>query len=232
MLFNTRKFLLGFIFTLSLLPMLAFASAEFKGTETVNINKANAATLAAYLKGIGPNKAEAIVKFRKSNGSFKSAADIQNVPGVGEKTYKDIKSKISTSRGKSVAPKGYKIGETSGKSTSSKKSSSKKSSSKKSTAESKSSSSKEKSSASKSKSSKSKKSLASKKTSKDKATSSKAKKATSAKKKSTAKKSTKAKKTATTKKKASTAKKTTSKKKKTVKCKKGQKKVKGKCKAA
>jgi len=39
MLFNTRKFLLGFIFTLSLLPMLAFASAEFKGTETVNINK-------------------------------------------------------------------------------------------------------------------------------------------------------------------------------------------------
>ncbi len=116
MLLNVRKFLLGFALSLFLLPMVALASSEFKGTETVNINKANAATLAAYLKGIGPNKAEAIVKYRKSNGSFKSAADIKNVPGVGDETYKDIKSKISTSRGKSTAPTGYKLGESSGKS--------------------------------------------------------------------------------------------------------------------
>ena len=98
MLFNTRKVLLGFVLSLFLLPMVAFASTEFKGTETVNINKANAATLAAYLKGIGANKAEAIVKYRKSNGSFKSAADIKNVPGVGDETYKDIKSKIRFTR--------------------------------------------------------------------------------------------------------------------------------------
>ena len=203
MFLNTRKFLLGFVLSLMLLPMMSFASTEFKGTETVNINKANAATLAAYLKGIGANKAEAIVKYRKSNGSFKTAADIKNVPGVGDETFKDIKSKISTSRGKSTAPKGYKLGETSGKSTSTKK---------KSTAK-KSSTSKSKSTAKKSSTSKSTTAKAKKDT--------KAKKTSTAKKSSTAKKTTAkktkakktvAKKTKTTKKPASTKKKTTKKK--------------------
>lgn len=111
MLLSAHKFLLGFILSLMLLPMVAFASTEFKGTETVNINKANAATLAAYLKGIGASKAEAIVKYRKSNGNFKSTADIINVSGVGDAIFNKIKSKISTSRGKSTAPKAYKLGE-------------------------------------------------------------------------------------------------------------------------
>jgi len=182
MLMNTRKFLLGFVLSLCMLPMVSFASTEFKGTETVNINKANAATLAAYLKGIGPNKAEAIVKFRKSNGSFKTAADIKNVPGVGDETYKDIKSKISTSRGKSVAPKGYKLGETSGKSTSTKK----KTTAKKSTSSTKA----KKSSDSKSKSSKAKKTAAKSKTSSSTKKAKASTKAKSTKAKSTAKKKT------------------------------------------
>ncbi|MCL4111483.1 UNVERIFIED_CONTAM: hypothetical protein GTU68_002267 [Idotea baltica] len=171
---------------------MAIASSEFKGTETVNINKANAATLAAYLKGIGANKADAIVKYRKSNGSFKSAADIKNVPGVGDQTYKDIKSKISTSRGKSTAPKGYKVGETSGKSKSTKKKSAAKKSS-----SSKTSSAAKKSSSSKSASSKSSKSSTAKKT------------------KTASSKTTKAKKKPNTSKKTSSKKKTTKKKKKT-----------------
>ncbi len=121
MLLSARKFLLGFVLSMMLLPMMAFASTEFKGTETVNINKANAATLAAYLKGIGPNKAEAIVKYRKSNGSFKNLTDLKNVPGIGDETFKDVKRNISTSRGKSTAPKGYKLGQSSGTSTTTKK---------------------------------------------------------------------------------------------------------------
>lgn len=112
MLFNTRKLLLSFVLSLILMPMVGFASSEFKGTETVNINKANAATLAAYLKGIGPSKADAIVKFRRANGNFRNISDITNVPGVGEETYKDIKSRISTTRGKSTPPSGYKLGQT------------------------------------------------------------------------------------------------------------------------
>lgn len=54
--------------------------------EPVNINAADAATLAKSLNGIGPKKAEAIVEYRKSHGDFKSLADVQNVPGIGEKT--------------------------------------------------------------------------------------------------------------------------------------------------
>lgn len=227
MLFSTRKILLGFIFSLMLLPIMVFASTEFKGTETVNINKANASTLAAYLKGIGANKAEAIVKYRKANGNFKSTSDLTNVPGVGDATFKDIKSKVSTSRGKSTAPEGYKLGESSGKTTSSKK----KSSSKKST-----SSTAKKSSSSKSASSKDKKTSDTKSTSSKTKKDSKAKKSSTSKSKSTAKKESSAKKstakkTATSKKKPVKKKKTTSKKKKTVKCKTGYKKVDGKCKA-
>lgn len=108
-----HKILLSTAFVIALLmllPTMAFATSEFKGTETVNINRADAATLAAYLKGIGPSKADAIVKYRRANGNFKTIADIQNVPGIGEETFKDMKRNISTSRGKSVAPNGYKLG--------------------------------------------------------------------------------------------------------------------------
>lgn len=119
MVFNLRKALMSFLLAAVLLPAIAFANTEFKGTETVNINRADAATLAAYLKGVGANKAEAIVKYRKANGKFKSVDDLMSVPGIGEETVKDNKRKMSTSRGKTVAPEGYKLGKSSGKSKSS-----------------------------------------------------------------------------------------------------------------
>ena len=193
-----RKFLMGFVLTFMLMPVV-FANTEYKGTETVNINKANAETLAAYLKGVGPNKAEAIVKYRKANGTFKSVDDLKNVPGIGDETFKGNKRYISTSSGKSVAPKGYKMSEASGNSTSSKK----KTTAKKSTSK-KSSSSDSSSSLSSTKKSTSTKDVKGKTTT------------TAAKKKGEAK-STAAKKSATKKKttakKASTEKKPTAKKK-------------------
>lgn len=135
---NLHKVLMSFLLAAVLLPAIAFANTEFKGTETVNINRADAATLAAYLKGVGVNKAEDIVKYRKANGKFKSIEDLKNVPGIGDETFKDNKRKMSTSRGKSVAPEGYKLGKSSGKSKSSpKKKTTKKSTTKKSTTSSK-----------------------------------------------------------------------------------------------
>ncbi len=202
-----RKAIMGVVFSLMLIPAFVSASTEFKGTETVNINKANAATLAAYLKGVGPSKAEAIVKYRKSNGSFNKIDDLKNVPGIGDETYKDMKKNVSTSRGKSVAPKGYKMGKASA---SSKKSTSKKTSSKKSSSSSSSSSSTKKKS---SKLADVEKKSPVKKTSK---TSSTSKKTTS---KKAAPKKTK------TSKKASTKKKTTTKKKKPAKKKTTKKKT-------
>ncbi len=151
MVFNLRKALMSFLLAAVLLPAIAFANTEFKGTETVNINRADAATLAAYLKGVGANKAEAIVKYRKANGKFKSVDDLMSVPGIGEETVKDNKRKMSTSRGKTVAPEGYKLGKSSGKS----KSSTKKSSTKKKTTSSRSSSKTDDSSTSSSKKSRS-----------------------------------------------------------------------------
>ena len=124
--FIFRKFIMSLMLALVLLPVVVSASTEFKGKETVNINRASAETLAAYLKGVGANKAEAIVKYRKANGKFKSISDLNDVPGIGEETYKDIKKNVSTSRGKSVAPDGYKMPESSGKSSLTKKKTTKK----------------------------------------------------------------------------------------------------------
>lgn len=62
----------------SLLPLATWAGP-------VNINTADAPTLAQELDGIGLAKAEAIVADRKLNGAFRSAADLARVKGVGER---------------------------------------------------------------------------------------------------------------------------------------------------
>ena len=49
----------------------------------VNINTADAATLAAELDGIGLSRAEAIVEDRKRNGPFTEPEDLARVKGVG-----------------------------------------------------------------------------------------------------------------------------------------------------
>jgi len=49
----------------------------------VNINTADARTLATNIKGIGDKKAEAIVQYRDKHGPFKSADDLTKVKGIG-----------------------------------------------------------------------------------------------------------------------------------------------------
>jgi competence protein ComEA len=51
----------------------------------VNINTADAATLAAELTGIGPALAEAIVRDRTEHGKFETADALARVKGVGER---------------------------------------------------------------------------------------------------------------------------------------------------
>ncbi|TKB11723.1 helix-hairpin-helix domain-containing protein [Desulforhopalus sp. IMCC35007] len=56
----------------------------------VNVNTADEEML-TQLPGVGPATASAIVKYRKANGNFKSANDLLNVKGIGEKTLAKMK---------------------------------------------------------------------------------------------------------------------------------------------
>ncbi|MFU8821332.1 MAG: ComEA family DNA-binding protein [Gammaproteobacteria bacterium] len=75
---------------LALLPVIAWAG-------TVDINTADAATLAKELKGIGPSRAEAIVAWREANGPFESPEDITLVQGIGERVLEDNRAVLSVS---------------------------------------------------------------------------------------------------------------------------------------
>ena len=51
----------------------------------VDINTADAATLAAELKGVGPSLAEAIVRDRAEHGKFDSPEALMRVKGIGSR---------------------------------------------------------------------------------------------------------------------------------------------------
>ncbi|MFO7326088.1 MAG: ComEA family DNA-binding protein [Pseudomonadota bacterium] len=65
---------------LGLLLLVFGASAP---AAEVDINAADAATLARELKGIGLKRAEAIVEYRQKHGPFKSADELALVKGIG-----------------------------------------------------------------------------------------------------------------------------------------------------
>ncbi len=62
--------------------------------DPVDINHANAANIAAALKGVGASKAEAIVAYRAKNGPFKSVDDLAMVKGIGQKIVDDNRASI------------------------------------------------------------------------------------------------------------------------------------------
>jgi competence protein ComEA len=71
----------------SLLPVMAWAGP-------VDINTADAATIAKELQGIGLSKAQAIVAYREKNGSFKNAEDLRKIKGIGAKTLERNRANI------------------------------------------------------------------------------------------------------------------------------------------
>lgn len=60
----------------------------------VDINKADAAAIAAALDGIGLVKAEEIVAYRTMFGEFRTVDELLEVPGIGEVTLEKNRSKI------------------------------------------------------------------------------------------------------------------------------------------
>ncbi|MBB5014611.1 ComEA family DNA-binding protein [Rehaibacterium terrae] len=77
----------------SLVLSLMLAASAF-AADKVDINRADAAALAAALNGVGQAKAEAIVAYRKENGPFKSADQLAQVKGIGLKLVEKNRDRI------------------------------------------------------------------------------------------------------------------------------------------
>jgi competence protein ComEA len=63
-------------------------------TAVVNINTADAATLATALHGVGDAKAQAIVAYRQEHGPFKSLEQLAGVRGIGEALVEKNRARI------------------------------------------------------------------------------------------------------------------------------------------
>ena len=97
-----RKALASFVIALA----LGIAGAAFAGP--VNINTADAKTLAKELDGVGLEKAKAIVEFREKNGLFRSADDLLKVVGIGPATVERNRARIVVDKNQvaKVSPSG------------------------------------------------------------------------------------------------------------------------------
>ena len=65
--------------------LLAFICSSPFAAQLVNVNTADAVTLAENLNGIGTAKAQAIIEYRKLHGKFNGVDDLIKVKGIGTK---------------------------------------------------------------------------------------------------------------------------------------------------
>ncbi len=79
-----------------LIPVICWAGP-------VDINTADAPTLAKELKGIGPAKAQAIVAWRKEHGPFKTPDDLSLVKGIAQKVIDENRPNIRIESGTRTA---------------------------------------------------------------------------------------------------------------------------------
>jgi competence protein ComEA len=75
------------VLIVSLLPALVWAGP-------VDINTADAATIARELQGIGLSRAQAIVAYREKNGAFRSADELRKIKGIGAKVLERNRANI------------------------------------------------------------------------------------------------------------------------------------------
>ncbi len=76
------------------LMVLAVAVGVRAEEERVDVNTADAETIARVLVGVGQSKAEAIVAYREENGRFEDIEDLAKVRGIGEATVTRNKDRI------------------------------------------------------------------------------------------------------------------------------------------
>jgi len=66
-----------------MLMMMGMLSPAWALAGSVDLNSADAATLARELDGIGLARAQAIIEYREKNGRFHSVDQLLNVKGIG-----------------------------------------------------------------------------------------------------------------------------------------------------
>jgi competence protein ComEA len=82
----------------TLVPALVWAGP-------VDINTADAATIAKELQGIGLSRAQAIVAYREKNGAFRSADDLRKIKGIGAKVLDRNRANIKVDTKSEGAPR-------------------------------------------------------------------------------------------------------------------------------
>ncbi|WP_226656795.1 helix-hairpin-helix domain-containing protein [Guptibacillus hwajinpoensis] len=78
-------------------PLLGETPVAINGNNDPSLISINSADLTELqqLPGIGPAKAEAIIQYREENGLFGAVEDLQNISGIGEKTFEKLKDFIT-----------------------------------------------------------------------------------------------------------------------------------------
>jgi len=91
-----RAFLLSvFLFSTFLTATPTFAGEnQLQPPSTININTADAATIAKALKGIGISKAQAIIAYRETYGAFHAIQELEAVKGIGKNTIEKNKGRV------------------------------------------------------------------------------------------------------------------------------------------
>lgn len=72
--------------------------------ESVNINTADAETLAAELENVGRVRAQAIIEYRRAHGAFRSIEALALVNGVGIRTVELNRDRIRLGSGYATEP--------------------------------------------------------------------------------------------------------------------------------
>jgi competence protein ComEA len=90
--FDRRRLAAAALTIALLVGGLGLGTAQDEGTP-ININTADEVEL-MMLKGIGEAKAKAIIEYREAQ-SFETIEDIMKVSGIGDKTFENIKDRIT-----------------------------------------------------------------------------------------------------------------------------------------
>ena len=93
---------LAFALALFLASQSAFAAGPTQNG-VVNVNSATAEEL-ALLPGVGPTKAQAIIRYRTEHGAFKRIEDLAEVKGIGEKGLAKLRSHVALEGKTTVQP--------------------------------------------------------------------------------------------------------------------------------